>query len=95
MEKHHARNLALVAVVLVLLVGGLVTVASATGPQNQQGQPPDPARLRGTPAQPVQSGIPMGPDANVVADGGFEAGTPNPYWSEASTNFGTPICDVG
>jgi hypothetical protein len=24
-------------------------------------------------------------------DGGFEAGTPNPYWGEASTNYGTPL----
>jgi len=29
-----------------------------------------------------------------VQDPSFEAGTPNPFWTEASTNFGTPICDV-
>ena len=28
-----------------------------------------------------------------VLDPGFEAGTPNPYWVEASTTFGTLICD--
>jgi cysteine-rich repeat protein len=28
-----------------------------------------------------------------VADGSFEAGTPNPSWTEASTNFGSPICN--
>ena len=28
----------------------------------------------------------------AIVDGGFEAGTPNPYWTESSTNFGTPIC---
>jgi len=28
-----------------------------------------------------------------IADAGFEAGTPNPFWAEASTNFDTPICD--
>ncbi|MBT8054869.1 MAG: hypothetical protein KJN69_13335 [Gammaproteobacteria bacterium] len=27
-----------------------------------------------------------------VKDPSFEAGTPNPSWSEFSTNFGTPIC---
>lgn len=27
-------------------------------------------------------------------DGGFEAGSPNPFWTEASTNFGTPICNA-
>lgn len=28
-----------------------------------------------------------------VPDSSFEAGTPNSYWTEASTNFGTPICE--
>jgi len=28
-----------------------------------------------------------------TSDPGFEAGTPNPFWTESSTNFGTPICD--
>jgi hypothetical protein len=32
--------------------------------------------------------------ADVVQDGSFEAGTPNPFWNESSTNFGTPLCDV-
>jgi cysteine-rich repeat protein len=31
---------------------------------------------------------------NGVPEGGFEAGTPNIVWAEASSNFGTPICDV-
>jgi uncharacterized repeat protein (TIGR01451 family) len=31
---------------------------------------------------------------NIVADPSFEAGTPNPIWTEASTNFGTPLCTV-
>src|ERR1044071_6381565 len=30
--------------------------------------------------------------AQIVADGSFEAGTPNPSWAESSTNFGTPLC---
>ncbi|MEW5986153.1 MAG: hypothetical protein AB1791_05935 [Chloroflexota bacterium] len=34
------------------------------------------------------------PLTNVVNDGGFELGTPNPYWDESSTNFGTPLCTV-
>ncbi|MCB9130643.1 MAG: hypothetical protein H6647_06810 [Anaerolineales bacterium] len=33
-------------------------------------------------------------NAEVVADGSFEAGTPNPFWNESSTNFGTPLCDL-
>ncbi|MFC1796061.1 DUF4215 domain-containing protein, partial [Pseudomonadota bacterium] len=32
---------------------------------------------------------------DVVLDPSFEAGTPNPSWAEASTNYGTPICNVG
>jgi len=29
-----------------------------------------------------------------VQDGGFEAGSPNPYWTESSTNFGSPLCTL-
>ncbi len=32
---------------------------------------------------------------NVVADGSFEAGPGGGVWLEFSSNFGTPICDVG
>ncbi|MEL7449845.1 MAG: choice-of-anchor J domain-containing protein, partial [Pseudomonadota bacterium] len=35
-----------------------------------------------------------GGTTNGVPDGGFEGGTPNASWTEASTTFGTPICDV-
>jgi cysteine-rich repeat protein len=39
--------------------------------------------------------IPVPPDTtNLLADPGFEAGTPNPSWDEASSNFDTPICDL-
>jgi len=31
----------------------------------------------------------------IVADPSFEAGTPNGFWNEFSSNFGTPICDAG
>jgi hypothetical protein len=30
--------------------------------------------------------------ANSVTDAGFEAGSPNPFWMESSTNFGSPLC---
>ncbi len=33
--------------------------------------------------------------SEAVADGSFEGGTPSASWAEASTNFGTPICDPG
>lgn len=32
-----------------------------------------------------------GPCASI-SDGGFEAGSPSAYWTEASMNFGTPLC---
>ena len=31
---------------------------------------------------------------NLITDPGFEAGTPNASWFEASTNFGTPLCTL-
>jgi uncharacterized repeat protein (TIGR01451 family) len=31
-------------------------------------------------------------EAEEVNDGSFEAGTPNPYWTEYSYNFGTVLC---
>jgi len=31
---------------------------------------------------------------NLLQDPSFEAYTPNPYWTEASTNFGTPLCTI-
>ena len=30
---------------------------------------------------------------DLLADGSFEAGTPNPFWAETSINWGTPLCD--
>ena len=30
-----------------------------------------------------------------ISDGSFESGTPNSFWTEVSTNFGTPLCDAG
>jgi hypothetical protein len=32
--------------------------------------------------------------AQIVADGGLEEGTPNPFWEEFSKNFGSPICSA-
>lgn len=32
--------------------------------------------------------------AQIVADGGFELGAPNPVWDEFSTNFSSPICSA-
>ncbi|MEW5986508.1 MAG: hypothetical protein AB1791_07745 [Chloroflexota bacterium] len=35
------------------------------------------------------------PLVDVILGGGFEDGSPNPYWTEFSSNFGTPLCDAG
>lgn len=56
---------------------------------------PDPG---GDPARVIPDAIPSdpaataGPLVDVIQDGSFEMGTPNPFWTEASTNFGTPLC---
>ena len=31
---------------------------------------------------------------NLLQDPSFEAGVPNAYWNEMSTNYGTPLCDA-
>ena len=52
-----------------------------------------PQRLSPTGIQP-----PASPNAtplvDVIADGSFEDGTPNSFWTEYSLNFGTPLCDL-
>lgn len=35
-----------------------------------------------------------GPPGELVLDPSFEDGTPSTYWSESSTNFGSPLCTV-
>jgi subtilisin family serine protease len=48
-------------------------------------------RLFDTPA-PAGQLVPLAD--NLIQDGSFEAGTPNPFWDEGSTNFGTPLCTI-
>lgn len=43
---------------------------------------------------PAVTGLSFVPGPLPV-DGGFELGSPNPFWSEFSTNFGTPLCFPG
>ncbi|MBK6429471.1 hypothetical protein [Candidatus Amarolinea dominans] len=61
-----------------------------TGPPTRLG-PPSPVQRS---AQELRDLL-EAPSADVVRDGSFELGTPNPFWSEASTNFGTPLCGPG
>ncbi len=59
--------------------------APVSGPTTRQGSP--------TPrTTPLTLTAPLG---TIVGDGGFEGGTPSAFWAEASTNFGTPLCDAG
>lgn len=32
---------------------------------------------------------------SLINDGSFEGGIPNPSWNESSTNFVTPLCNIG
>jgi subtilisin-like proprotein convertase family protein len=53
------------------------------------------ARLRNTnPSVKPAEGTGSAATPGIVADPGFEAGTPNPSWTEFSQNFGTPLCTV-
>ena len=42
---------------------------------------------------PAATGI-LGGCQEAVQDGGFEAGTVPTFWTQSSTNFGTPVCSV-
>lgn len=81
---------------LVIFVACLFVVSSVWG-QDSVNRQQNSSPAEGTPA-PAGGGActtSTGADGTeLVVDGGFEAGTPNPNWNEASTNFGTPICDT-
>ncbi len=82
MSSKSIRIFVVVASVLVLCAG---SVASA---QEREG-----GRVFTTDPNPAPA-EPGGAGSELVTDGGFEAGTPNPFWTETSTNFGTPLCTV-
>lgn len=83
--------------ILAILTACLFIAPSVWG-QSPADRQQNASSVTGTPA-PAGGGACMtstGADGTeLVVDGGFEAGTPNPNWNEASTNFGTPLCDVG
>ncbi|MPZ27765.1 MAG: S8 family serine peptidase, partial [Micromonosporaceae bacterium] len=64
----------------------------------------EPTSGGGDPARTVPADVPDSgeldrdyqqvPAADVILDGGFEGGSPNPFWDEGSTNFGSPLCTV-
>jgi len=65
---------------------------TAPEPQLPASGPPE----RVLPAGPIVPDVKsqVAPLADVIQDGGFETGTPNAFWDEFSTNFGTPLCDA-
>jgi hypothetical protein len=75
------------------------SVARANNAESAAQVSGSPTRLG--PSRPVQRSaqelrdLREAPSADVVRDGSFELGTPNPFWTEASTNFGTPLCGPG
>ncbi len=83
------RRFLVILGVLVLTLSFLAATTVLASGQNSQGV----ERLNGVPGGP--NAVPPAAMAEQVQDGGFEAGTPNPFWTESSTNFGTPICDTG
>jgi len=70
--------------------GWIISRALFEGPTVQVGG--NAMRLGPTTPRSEPSGVI--PTADVIQDGSFEDGTPNTFWDEYSTNFGTPICDV-
>lgn len=66
----------------VFLLAATMVVASGSAPAQERLRLPSPATAP-TASPPLDS---------IVADPGFEAGTPNPVWSESSTNFSSPLC---
>ncbi len=57
-----------------------------------------PLRLRNSshPSATTPDALAFSPSTpDVVMDGSFEAGSPNPFWSEYSLTFGTPLCTAG
>jgi PKD repeat protein len=65
-----------------------------TAARQEQSLGGNPKRLGATPPAAVHIPLELGPEGDVILDGGFEAGTPNPYWAEYSTNVGTPLCTL-
>jgi hypothetical protein len=76
--------------VLLALTTG-VAMAAPGGPNTSEPRDPQVKQMApGWHYTPVER--PAAPAGAGVTDGGFEAGSPNPSWSEYSQKIGTPIC---
>ena len=60
-----------------------------------QGWSPDFRRQADSGLKPSSDRIAAPQITNKVQDGSFEAGSPNPFWTETATTFFTPLCDLG
>lgn len=78
--------LMLFSVLLLFLVS---TRAVLADPPLDTGQVRPPTSGASIPLQPSDATT-----LTTLRDGGFEAGSPNPFWTEASSNFGSPICST-
>ena len=71
----------------------MVSAAPDAARQCRQILPGEPNSFPATNPPPPVINAPGIPE-NVIVDGSFENGSPNPDWNESSTNFGTPLCTV-
>jgi MYXO-CTERM domain-containing protein len=83
------KRLLIIFSVLFLTLGLLAVVAINAGTAMSAGFD----RLRGD-SGGSNANPPAAAMGEEVQDGGFEGGTPNAAWAEASTNFGTPLCNA-
>jgi hypothetical protein len=75
--------------IMLLLLCTFATSLVMAGPADRLGP------SNNLPASGFAAITPFGIGTDLVVDGGFESGTPSAGWTEASTNFGTTICDSG
>ncbi len=75
------------ALALLLAVTGWGTTATAQADQSAERNP---ASI-GTPSPQTV----FGQRGAIVQDGSFEDGSPNAFWTEFESTFGTPLCDAG
>ncbi len=91
----------LVKLVLVLIFPtmliGIATAAMMADPNPDQ-LPRSNTAVSSQPTQPnsnqTEQILTINGSPNLIQDGGFEDGIPNNFWDEASSSFGTPICDA-
>jgi len=77
-------------IIVVTLVLATVAIGTAFAQTERQG-----GQVFVTDPNPASSNPAGGVGTEIVADGGFEAGSPNPNWTEQSDAFGTPLCTTG